>query len=107
MVVESLLEDGSDPHATYVIEHHFSSTDFNKLEKAAVAAYKYGFEATDADEYITDDGEEILSFDVVAQTTLSVEAINEQTKKMAEMAKEFGVEYDGWGTEFIEPELDD
>ncbi|AWB65414.1 ribonuclease E inhibitor RraB [Saccharobesus litoralis] len=105
-VVESLLKDGSDPDATYVIEHHFSSEDFDLLEKAAVAAYKKGFEATDAEEFITDDDIEILSFDVIAEAPLNVEAINAQTKQMAELAKEFGVEYDGWGTEFIDPDDD-
>ncbi|WP_111976574.1 ribonuclease E inhibitor RraB [Algibacillus agarilyticus] len=107
MVVDSLLEDGSDPSATYVIEHHFSSEDFDLLEKAAVMAYKKGFEATDAEEFITDDDVEILSFDVIAECILDVEKINAQTKEMALLAKEFGIDYDGWGTEFIDPEQND
>ncbi len=103
MVVESLIEDGSDPDATYSLEHHFSSTDFDRLEKAAVNAYKLGFEASDADEFMTDDGQAILSFDVITEVKLDVDEINQQTRKMAELAKEYKIEYDGWGTEFIEP----
>ena len=57
--IDALLEDGSQADADYTIEHHFASTDFDVLEKAAVDAFKAGFEVTDAEELILDDGETI------------------------------------------------
>lgn len=107
MVVESLLGDGSDPDATYTLEHHFASQDFDKLEKAAVSAYKLGYEASDAEEFETDDGLIILSFDVFTDVALDVEKINEITKQMSDLAKKHGVDYDGWGTEYIDPDGED
>lgn len=42
-IIQALLEDGSDPDALYEIEHHLFAEDFDKLEKAAVEAFKNGF----------------------------------------------------------------
>ncbi|WP_139379658.1 ribonuclease E inhibitor RraB, partial [Zoogloea sp. LCSB751] len=49
-IVQALLDDGSEPDAEYTIEHHFSSSNFERLEKAAVDAFKLGFEVNDAEE---------------------------------------------------------
>ena len=35
LIIEELLEDGSDPDALYTIEHHLSADDFETLEKVA------------------------------------------------------------------------
>ena len=35
LIIEELLEDGSDPDALYTIEHHLSADDLETLEKAA------------------------------------------------------------------------
>ncbi|MBL0689303.1 MAG: ribonuclease E inhibitor RraB, partial [Pseudoalteromonas sp.] len=43
-IVTSLLEDGSDPEILYEVEHHFVCEDFTKLEQAALAAFKLGYE---------------------------------------------------------------
>ena len=102
-IINMLLEDGSDANAVYTIEHHFSSTNFDKLEKAAVAAFKLDYEVTDAEEFDTDDGQEILAFDVIIECKLDVELIQKQVEQMEQLAKQYQVDYDGWGTEFIEP----
>lgn len=39
LIIEELLEDGSDPDALYTIEHHLSADDFETLEKVAVEAF--------------------------------------------------------------------
>ena len=50
LIIEELLEDGSDPDALYTIEHHFSADDFDALEKMAVEAFKLGYEVTEPEE---------------------------------------------------------
>ena len=40
LIIEELLEDGSDPDALYTIEHHFSADDFDALEKLAVDPHR-------------------------------------------------------------------
>ncbi len=101
LVVESLIADGSDPDAIYEIEHHFSSVDFDVLEKAAVAVFKLNYEVTDAEEFETDDGMEIFAFDALSESALDLDAINKQTEQMQQIASQYKVQYDGWGTEFI------
>ncbi len=42
LIIEELLEDGSDPDALYTIEHHLSADDFETLEKVAVEGVQAG-----------------------------------------------------------------
>ncbi|MFW5389395.1 ribonuclease E inhibitor RraB, partial [Yersinia sp. 2542 StPb PI] len=56
LIIEELLDDGSDPDALYTIEHHLSAEKFDVLEKAAVEAFKLGYEVTDAEELEVEDG---------------------------------------------------
>ena len=99
-IIEELLEDGSDPHALYIIEHHISSQDFDLLEKVAVEAYKLGYEATDPDEDVDDTGNVVIGFDIVAESPLNAELINAQIAEIITLTNQFGVNYDGWGTYF-------
>lgn len=50
LIIEELLEDGSDPDALYTIEHHLSADDFGTLEKVAVEAFKMVTEVTEREE---------------------------------------------------------
>ncbi len=97
-IVEAILEDGSNPDAVYMIEHHLSCTDFDVLEKAAVACFKKGYEVTDPEELELEDGSIILSFDVVIEMNLDEEAIMEDVEKLLILAQSFDIDYDGWGT---------
>ena len=100
VIIEELLEDGSDPHALYIIEHHISSQNFDLLEKVAVEAYKLGYEATDPDEDVDDTGNVVIGFDIVAESPLNAELINAQIAEIITLTNQFGVNYDGWGTYF-------
>ncbi|MCE2595912.1 ribonuclease E inhibitor RraB [Motilimonas cestriensis] len=98
--INNLLEDGSDPDAEYMIEHHVASTDFDVLEKVAIACFKKGYEVTDPEEVETEDGETIFSFDVIVEMELSPEAIMEDVSAILAICESFDVTYDGWGTYF-------
>ncbi|MCL2918519.1 ribonuclease E inhibitor RraB [Shewanella litorisediminis] len=100
-IVQSLLDDGSDPDAEYMIEHHFSSTNFDRLEKAAVDAFKLGFEVTDAEELELEDGSVILCFDAIANHALDVDLIDKACEQLINLAAKQKVDYDGWGTYFM------
>jgi len=97
-IVEAILEDGSNPDAVYMIEHHLSCDNFDVLEKAAIACFKKGYEVTDPEELELEDGAIILSFDVVVEMNLDEEAIFEDIEKLVALAASFGIDYDGWGT---------
>ena len=98
--IDALLEDGSQADADYTIEHHFASTDFDVLEKAAVDAFKAGFEVTDAEELMLDDGETIFCFDAIAERKLDIEKLNADSDTLLKIADKHDVTYDGWGTYF-------
>ncbi|MBE1298472.1 MAG: ribonuclease E inhibitor RraB [Alteromonadaceae bacterium] len=100
--VEALLNDGSHPEKKHTIEHHFASKNFDHLEKAAVDAFKAGFEVTDAEEFVLDDGGELFSFDAIIERPLDIEQINKDTDKLVSIAEKHKVFYDGWGTYFVE-----
>ncbi|OCL22124.1 hypothetical protein A9G07_08480 [Gilliamella sp. wkB72] len=106
-IIQELLEDGSDPHAMYIIEHHISSQNFDQLEKVAVEAYKLGYEATDPDEDVDDEGNVVIGFDIIAESPLNAELINNQIAQVITLANQFGVNYDGWGTYFEDGSDDD
>jgi len=102
-IVDALISDGSDPNGTYTIEHHFAGQDFDMLEKAAVDAFKAGFEVGDAEEMELDDGGLILCFDAVVARPLDLDTLIADLDVLLKIADKNNVHYDGWGTQYIEP----
>lgn len=101
-LVGELLEDGTNDEVYHTIEHHFASEDFDLLEKAAIAAFKLGFEIEEPEEAELENGDKVFAFDIVTEQMLSAELLRDETKKMFELAQKFKVDYDGWGTYFEE-----
>ena len=101
-IVSSILADGSNPDAEYPIEHHLSCANFDKLEKAAVDAFKLGFEVSDAEELELDDGAIIFCFDATIDHKLEVERLDKDTEALIRLAFKNQIQYDGWGTYFID-----
>ena len=71
--IQALTDDGTDVSQEHTIEHHMASQDFDVLEKAAVDAFKAGFEVSDAEELVLDDGGTVFCFDAVVEKKLNVE----------------------------------
>jgi regulator of RNase E activity RraB len=101
-LVNELIEDGSNEEEHHTIEHHFASVDFDLLEKAAVTAFKMGWEVEEPEEAELENGERIFAFDVITEQPLELEILAQETKQMYEFAQNNNVEYDGWGTYFEE-----
>ncbi len=101
-IVESILADGSNPDAEYPVEHHLSCANFDQLEKAAVDAFKLGFEVTDAEELELDDGAIIFCFDATIEHKLEVDRLDKDTEALIRLAFKNKIQYDGWGTYFID-----
>lgn len=103
LIIEELLEDGSDPDALYTIEHHFSADDFETLEKVAVEAFKLGYEVTDPEELEVEEGETVICCDVLSECALNAELIDAQVEQLLNLAEKYEVDYDGWGTYYEDP----
>lgn len=104
LIIDELLEDGSDPDALYTIEHHLSAERFEELEKAAVEAFKLSYEVTDAEELEVEDGSVLVCCDVVSEIPLKAELIDAQVEQLVKLAEKFSINYDGWGTYFEDPD---
>ena len=107
LIIEELLEDGSDPDALYTIEHNLSADDFETLEKVAVEAFKMGYEVTEPEELEVEEGEVVICCDILSESALKVELIDAQVEQLLNLAEKFGVEYDGWGTYYEDPNGED
>lgn len=101
-LVEALLTDGSNEEAHHTIEHHFSSVSFEQLEKAAIAAFKLGYEVEEPEEAELENGDKVFAFDIITEQLLEIDLLKNETKLMFELAKRNEVDYDGWGTYFEE-----
>ena len=102
-IISELLNDGSDPAALYIIEHHIAHYNFDKLEKIAVDAFKAGYEVSEAEEFEDDHGKPIFCFDIISEVELKAEIIDAQQKELLPLVEKFGGIYDGWGTYFEDP----
>ncbi|NQS85882.1 ribonuclease E inhibitor RraB [Pantoea allii] len=108
LIIEELLEDGSDPDALYTIEHHLSCNNFDSLEKAAVDAFKLGYEVTEPEELELEDGTTVMCVDILSEGALKAEIIDAQVEQLVNLVAKYNVDYDGWGTYFEDPNaLDD
>ncbi len=107
LIIEELLDDGSDPDALYTIEHHFSAENFDALEKVAVDAFKLGYEVTDAEELEVEEGVLLMCCDAISEVALKPELIDVQVEQLLALAERHNVNYDGWGTYFEDPDGDD
>lgn len=101
-LIAALVEDGTNEEVHHTIEHHFSSVDFDVLEKAAITAFKMGLEIEEPEEAELENGDKVFAFDIVTEQALDFDIIFDETKKMFELAKQCKVDYDGWGTYFEE-----
>ncbi|WP_373767629.1 ribonuclease E inhibitor RraB [Glaesserella sp.] len=106
-IINSLLADGSDPEALYIIEHHVAHHDFDKLEKLVVDAYKLGYEISEAEEVEEENGDLVFVCDIVSEIKLDAELITAQQKELLPLIEKSGAVYEGWGTYFEDPNSDE
>lgn len=105
-IITDLFNDGSDPDALYIIEHHVLHHNFEKLEKIAVEAFKLGYEVADAEEF-EEEGKTFFGFDILSEIPLTPEAIDAQQAQLLPLIEKFEGEYEGWGTYFEDPNASD
>jgi regulator of RNase E activity RraB len=101
-LVNALIEDGTNEEVHHTIEHHFSSVNFDLLEKAAISAFKMGLELEEPEEAELEDGSKVFAFDIITEQPLDIDIIKDEAQIMFELAKQCKVDYDGWGTYFEE-----
>ncbi|WP_109843382.1 ribonuclease E inhibitor RraB [Aggregatibacter aphrophilus] len=106
-IITDLLNDGSDPDALYIIEHHISHHNFDKLEKIAMDAFKVGYEVSEAEEFEEENGSVLFCCDIISEVELKPSIIDAQQKELLPLVEKYQGSYDGWGTYFEDPNVDD
>ena len=106
-IIADLLNDGSNPNALYIIEHHISHRNFDKLEKIAMDAFKAGYEVSEAEEFEEENGNVLFCCDIISEVELKPEIIDAQQKELLPLVEKYQGSYDGWGTYFEDPNADD
>lgn len=96
--IEALLNAGIEADFDLEIEHHLVSSDFSKLEKAAVELVKLGYFVDDAEEFYLDDGKPCFYFAAITECLPDAAVLEQQTREICAVADACQVEYDGWGT---------
>ena len=106
-IITDLLNDGSDPNALYIIEHHISHRNFDKLEKIVMDAFKAGYEVSEAEEFEEENGSVLFCCDIISEVELKPSIIDAQQKELLPLVEKYQGSYDGWGTYFEDPNADD
>lgn len=100
-IIAEMLADGLDPDAEYLIEHHFAADTLAQCEALTLEARDMGYEVNPAEEFELDPevGEgTIFCFDILVESDLDAEVIDEQADAMFALAEKHECDYDGWGT---------
>lgn len=87
LIIEELLEDGSDPDALYTIEHHLSADDFETTEKVAVEAFKLGYEVTEPEELEVEEGDMVICCDILSECALNADLIDACVEQLMTLAE--------------------
>lgn len=107
LIIEELLEDGSDPDALYTIEHHFSADDFDALEKNGRGSLQAGLRSDRAGRAGSGRGRHRHLLRHPERRRAEGGADRRAGRTADEPAEKFEVEYDGWGTYFEDPNGED
>jgi hypothetical protein len=100
--IEALKDAGSNFSKSHYIEHHFVVTNEHNINKISEYLKRKGYEISDINEEIDEDGEHYFFFDACKYCLVESSTIFEESRKMNEIALSFDEFYDGWGTNIVE-----
>lgn len=106
-IIAEILQDGSDPDALYLIEHHLCCQHANKLEQLIEEAFRLGYEMDEPEEMALDDGSIVMCCDLMVESPLNAEIIDDQVNQILTLTEKYQVDYDGWGTWYEDPDGED
>src|SRR5262245_16601165 len=93
-VIQNLVKHGSDPDKEHSLDFVFQGEPDN-LRQISAALQDLGFEPHQSSD--PDGGQVVL----VMKKKLDVRGITSISRRLAQLAEEFGVKYDGWGAEIV------
>ncbi|WP_444902871.1 ribonuclease E inhibitor RraB [Microbulbifer sp. CnH-101-E] len=99
-VLSSLQKAGSNLSKLHPVEHHFYCSTYDCLAFIAGTGKSLGYEIRNIGKG-EHEGAEYFYGDLVKETLLSLEKIDQENVIMLKIAEDAGAEYDGWGTPVV------
>lgn len=100
-VIQTLIKAGSNPIKPHPLEHHFYCYAPGCLQALMSKGESLGYRAAHMGDTIHE-GNHYWYGDLIRETPLDLDTINEQNSLMLKLADEFDADYDGWGTPVVE-----
>ena len=94
--LDALRNAGANPNKLHNIEHHLYCHSEESFNRVMSLGQQRGFEVAHSGK---DEDEELWSLDLVARSLPTLEAVNQQSIEIEEIAEATEADYDGWGTE--------
>lgn len=103
-IINSLKNDGVDLSKEYDVSHILCATDFDCLDKCAVAIDQCfsGAIFSDVTEFMEDEKSKAFEMSVEIPSIVDLNTVEENIKKIVECCNKYNVAYDGWGVNIEE-----
>jgi len=98
--IKALIAAGSNPEKPHALEHHFYCYSRELLNGLTTKGSALGYRVTNIGNN-NFKGARCWYADLVKDTALDLEAINEENTRLLRLAVEFEGSYEGWGTKVV------
>lgn len=99
--IQALKDAGSDIEKPHPLEHHFYCYTPEALKVLMSKGESLGYRIANVGDN-EHEGTHYWYGDLIKETVLDIEVINNENSLMLRLASEFGGDYDGWGTPIVE-----
>ncbi len=109
-IINGILQDDYPADTVIEVQHYFSSSDFDRLEKFIVeidAMFGADIDIDEPEECEDIDGATIFTVDFVSWHKVDVEEVMKEIEMFIPLCNQFGIIYDSWGTQVVEYDAED
>jgi len=99
--IQALIDAGSDPNKPHPLEHHFYCDNPDSLKALMAKGESLGYRVANLGDNVHE-GTHYWYGDLIKETALNLKVIDEEKSLMLKLAREFDVDYDGWGSPVVE-----
>lgn len=99
--IQALKDAGSDLKKPHPLEHHFYCFTPDSLKNLMAKGKSLGYRVANVGDN-EHEGTHYWYGDLIKETVLDLNVINDENSVMLRLADEFNGDYDGWGTPVVE-----
>lgn len=109
-IINGILQDDYPADTVIEVQHYFSSSDFDRLEKFIVeidGMFGAEIDIGEPDECEDFDGATIFTVDFVSWHKVDVQEVMKEIEMFIPLCNQYSIIYDSWGTQVVEYNADD